>query len=198
MLTNSHGEPSLGAELRAELVSADSVDLLCAFVMWPGIRLLEDELRTLRAHNVPIRVICSTYTGCTDRRTLDRLVNDFGAQVKVHYEIQRTRLHAKAWLFRRNTGFNTGYVGSSNLSSSALLEGVEWNVRISEVATPTLMRKFDATFESYWNDPAFETYLPERDAERLDSRSPRPAIGSNQATRSASPDLPSTRFLTRS
>lgn len=168
LLTNSHGEPSLGAELRAELVSADSVDLLCAFVMWPGIRLLEDELRTLRAHNVPIRVICSTYTGCTDRRTLDRLVNDFGAQVKVHYEIQRTRLHAKAWLFRRNTGFNTGYVGSSNLSSSALLEGVEWNVRISEVATPTLMRKFDATFESYWNDPAFETYLPERDAERLD------------------------------
>ena len=82
----------------------------------------------------------------------------------MHYEIQRTRLHAKAWLFRRNTG----YVGSSNLSSSALLEGVEWNVRISEVATPTLMRKFDATFESYWNDPAFETYLPERDAERLD------------------------------
>lgn len=64
----------------------------------------------------------------------------------MHYEIQRTRLHAKAWLFRRNTGFNTGYVGSSNLSSSALLEGVEWNVRISEVATPTLMRKFDATF----------------------------------------------------
>ena len=53
LLTNSHGEPSLGAELRAELVSADSVDLLCAFVMWPGIRLLEDELRTLRAHNVP-------------------------------------------------------------------------------------------------------------------------------------------------
>ncbi|WP_460468431.1 DUF3427 domain-containing protein [Calidifontibacter terrae] len=168
LLTNSHGEPSLGAELRAELVSADAVDLLCAFVMWPGIRLLESELRTLRAHNVPIRVICSTYTGCTDRRTLDRLVDEFGAQVKVHYEIQRTRLHAKAWLFRRDTGFHTGYVGSSNLSSSALLEGVEWNVRISEVATPTLMRKFDATFESYWNDPAFETYLPERDAERLD------------------------------
>lgn len=170
LLTNAgtEDEPSLGRELRAELASADRVDLLCAFVMWPGIRLLEDELRQLAAHKVPIRIITSTYTGCTDRRTLDRLINEFGAQVKVHYENSRTRLHAKAWLFRRNTGYDTGYVGSSNLSSSALLDGVEWNVRISSVATPTLMRKFDATFESYWNDPAFETYIPSRDAKRLD------------------------------
>lgn len=168
LLTNAPDEPSLGRELRAELVSADSVDLLCAFVMWPGIRLLEEELRQLRAHDVPIRIITSTYTGCTDRRTLDRLVHEFGAQVKVHYETKRTRLHAKAWLFKRNTGFDTGYVGSSNLSSSALLDGVEWNVRISQTATPTLMRKFDATFESYWNDPVFESYDPTRDAVRLD------------------------------
>lgn len=168
LLTNAPDEPSLGPELRAELVSADSVDLLCAFVMWPGIRLLEQELRQLRTHNVPIRIITSTYTGSTDRRTIDKLVEEFGAQVKVHYETKRTRLHAKAWLFRRHTGFDTGYVGSSNLSSSALLDGVEWNVRISQIATPTLMRKFDATFESYWNDPDFETYDPARDAERLD------------------------------
>ena len=44
LLTNAHGEPSLASELRAELDSADSVDLLCAFVMWRGVRLLEREL----------------------------------------------------------------------------------------------------------------------------------------------------------
>ena len=168
LLTNSHGEPSLASELRAELTSADSVDLLCAFVMWRGVRLLERELNTLRDASVPLRVVTTTYIGGTEREALDRLIRDFGAEVKIQYDAARTRLHAKAWLFHRNTGFDTAYVGSSNLSSSALLEGVEWNVRLSKSATPSLMQKFRATFDSYWNDGAFETYDPDRDRDRLD------------------------------
>lgn len=56
-------------------------------------------------------VITATYLGATDTRTLDALVEEFGAQVRVNYESGRTRLHAKAWLLRRNTGFHTVYVG---------------------------------------------------------------------------------------
>jgi HKD family nuclease len=168
LLTNSHGEPSLASELRAELTSADSVDLLCAFVMWRGVRLLERELTALREASVPFRVVTTTYIGGTEREALDRLIRDFGAEVKIQYDAARTRLHAKAWLFHRNTGFDTAYVGSSNLSSSALLDGVEWNVRLSKSATPSLMQKFRATFDSYWNDGAFESYDPDRDRDRLD------------------------------
>ena len=69
--------------------------------------------------------------GATERAALDRLVREFGAEVKIQYDAQRTRLHAKAWMFRRNTAFDTAYVGSSNLSRAALLDGVEWNVRLS-------------------------------------------------------------------
>lgn len=98
---------------------------------------------------------------------MDRLVREFGAEVKVNYEIRSTRLHAKAWLFRRETGFNTAYVGSSNLSKAALLDGLEWNVRLSSVATPRVLEKFEATFEAYWDDPAFESYDPDEDGERL-------------------------------
>src|SRR5699024_5845917 len=105
----------------------------------------------------------TTYMGATERGALDRLVNDFGAEVRIQYDAYRTRLHAKAWLFNRRTGFDTAYVGSSNLSRSALLDGVEWNVRLSAIATPALMHKFAATFETYWNDPTFEPYAPERD-----------------------------------
>ncbi|MGW1723140.1 DUF3427 domain-containing protein [Streptomyces sp. NPDC002306] len=168
LITNSPEDPSLGSELRAELATADSIDLICAFVKWYGLRVLEDSLRAAKERGVPIRVITTTYIGATDRHALDRLVRDFGAKVKVNYEIRSTRLHAKAWLFRRESGFDTAYVGSSNLSKAALLDGLEWNVRLSSVATPAVLNKFEATFDAYWNDSAFELYDPDTDGKRLD------------------------------
>ncbi|WP_299527822.1 DUF3427 domain-containing protein [uncultured Streptomyces sp.] len=168
LITNAPEDPSLGFELRAELATADRVDLLCAFVKWHGLRVLEQSLATAHARGVPIRVLTTTYIGATERRALDRLVRDFGAEVKVNYEVRSTRLHAKAWLFRRNSGFDTAYVGSSNLSKAALLDGLEWNVRLSSVATPAVLRKFEATFDAYWSDPSFESYDPDKDGPRLD------------------------------
>ncbi|MFF1651891.1 DUF3427 domain-containing protein [Streptomyces sp. NPDC058255] len=168
LITNSPEDPSLGSELRAELATADRIDLLCAFVKWYGLRVLEDSLRAAKERGVPIRVITTTYIGATDRHALDRLVRDFGAKVKVNYETRSTRLHAKAWLFRRHSRYDTAYVGSSNLSKAALLDGLEWNVRLSSVATPAVLRKFEATFDAYWSDSAFETYDPDADGERLD------------------------------
>src|SRR3954453_9845637 len=168
LLTNSSDEPSLGAELRAEIDTSDEVDLLCAFVKWYGLRLLEPELERARERGVPLRVITTTYMGATEREALDRLIRLFGASVKIQYDAHRTRLHAKAWMFRRTTTFDTAYVGSSNLSRAALLDGVEWNVRLSHVGTPTLLEKFRATFDTYWNDRSFEVYDPEVNRDRLD------------------------------
>ncbi|MER6232954.1 DUF3427 domain-containing protein [[Kitasatospora] papulosa] len=168
LITNSPEDPSLGFELRAELATADRVDLLCAFVKWHGLRVLEESLSSAHARGVPIRVLTTTYIGATERRALDRLVRDFGAEVKVNYELRSTRLHAKAWLFRRESGFDTAYVGSSNLSKAALLEGLEWNVRLSSIATPPVLRKFEATFDAYWSEQSFEAYDPDTDAQRLD------------------------------
>lgn len=168
LMTNAHGEPTLANELKAELDSADSVDLLCAFVMWRGVRLLAPALERVKRDAVPLRVLTTTYIGGTEREALDRLVRDYGADVRVQYDAARTRLHAKAWLFRRDTGFDTAYVGSSNLSTSALLEGVEWNVRLSKGSSPSLLQKFEATFDTYWNSAEFERYDPDRDRDRLD------------------------------
>lgn len=168
LLTNARDEPSLASELRAEIGSADRVDLICAFVRWHGVRLLEQALAANRERHVPFRVVTTTYLGSTERRALDRLAREFGAQIRVQYDAQRTRLHAKAWLFRRMTGFDTAYVGSSNLSHAALLDGVEWNVRLAQPANPALIAKFEATFDSYWSDPTFERYDPDVDGDRLD------------------------------
>lgn len=167
LMTNGRGEPTMAAELRAELASADQVDLLCAFVKWQGLRLLERQLTELQERGVPLRVITTVYLGATDARALDALVNDFGAEVRVNYETNGTRLHAKAWLLRRNSGFHTAYVGSSNLSHAALVDGLEWNVRLSAMATPHLLKKFRDTFDSYWEAREFAAYDPEEDGERL-------------------------------
>ena len=167
LLTNARGEPTMGSEIASELGSADRVELLCAFIKWYGIRTLEKQLVSIRERGIPFRVITSTYLGSTERAALDRLIEQFGADVRVSYETTRTRLHAKAWRFYRNTGFDTAYVGSSNLTSTAMLDGVEWNVRLTATSTPDLLRKFTATFDSYWNDPAFEPYTL-ADGERLE------------------------------
>ncbi|MEU2231159.1 DUF3427 domain-containing protein [Streptomyces vietnamensis] len=187
LLTNAPEDPSLGFELRAELATADRVDLLCAFVKWHGLRVIEQSLEAAHARGVPIRVITTTYIGATERQALDRLVQRFNAEVKVNYELRSTRLHAKAWLFRRDSGYDTAYVGSSNLSKAALLDGLEWNVRLSSVATPDAVRKFEATFDSYWSDPAFEAYDPDRDGARLSE-----ALRVAGHGKSAAPDQPIT------
>ncbi|MDO8794035.1 MAG: DEAD/DEAH box helicase family protein, partial [Vicinamibacterales bacterium] len=166
LLVNARGEPSLAHALANEIPSADSIDLLCAFVRWHGIRVLEDQLRGHCRAGRPLRVITTVYTGSTERKALDWLVA-LGAQVKVSYDTQSTRLHAKAWMFRRATGYSTAYIGSSNLSKSALIDGVEWNVRLSEVTSPDILEKFDATFSSYWQSPEYEDYDPARDGDRL-------------------------------
>ncbi|WP_286140374.1 DEAD/DEAH box helicase [Arthrobacter sp. Rue61a] len=183
LLTNNKDEPNLAAELRTEIESANTVDLLCAFVRWTGLRLLEPALEQLRERGVKFRVITTTYMGATERRAIDELVRRYDAEVKISYETQATRLHAKAWLFRRETGFDTAYVGSSNLSQAALLDGLEWNVRLSSVATPDLLKKFEVTFDSYWEQRAFQSYDPDRDGDKLDA-----ALERSGGKRTSAPD----------
>jgi superfamily II DNA or RNA helicase len=167
LLVNARGEPGLAHALAHEVPSADSIDLLCAFVRWHGLRLLEDQLEAYCRVGRRLRVITTVFTGSTERKALDWLVAH-GAQVKVSYDTQSTRLHAKAWLFRRASGYSTAYIGSSNLSKSALVDGVEWNVRLSQVGSPDIIEKFDATFDTYWESPEYESYEPARDAARFD------------------------------
>lgn len=167
LLVNARGEPSIKEVLSREIASADRIDLLIAFIKWNGYRLLEEPIKSFVESGRPLRVITTTYIGATERRVIDHLVS-LGAKVKVSYDTRNTRLHAKAWLFYRNTGFSTAFIGSSNLSVPALVDGLEWNVRISQVEAPALVEKFSATFESYWEEPDFESYDPETHHEQFD------------------------------
>jgi superfamily II DNA or RNA helicase/HKD family nuclease len=167
LLVNARGEPGVGHAIEREIASADQIDLICAFVRWNGLRLVLPALKAHCESGKPLRVITTTYTGSTERRALDELVR-MGAMVKVSYETRSNRLHAKAWMFHRMTGFSTAYIGSSNLTHWALVDGVEWNVRLSQVTSPDILEKFQATFDTYWEETDFEPYDPTRDSERFD------------------------------
>ena len=167
LLVNARGEPGIGSVLAREIDSADRIDLLIAFVRWNGFRVLEPAIVRHLGAGRPLRVITTTYLGATERRAIDRLA-ELGAEIRVSYDTESTRLHAKAWLFHRDSGYSTAFIGSSNLSHAALLDGLEWNVRLSKIEAPAILDKFGATFEGYWQDPSFAPYDPARDRERFD------------------------------
>ena len=157
LLTNARGEPSVGAELKAEIDSANRIDIVLAFIRWTGIRDLLEPLANHCARRRKLRVITTTYTGSTEPRALEKL-REIGADIKVSYDTRSTRLHAKAWLFQRDSGHSTVFIGSSNLTFSAQVTGMEWNVRASECCNPDVVRTFRSSFESYWANKQFEPY----------------------------------------
>ena len=161
LLTNARGEPSVGAELKAEIDSAERIDLVLAFIRWTGIRDLLDPLQRHVARGRKLRIITTTYTGSTEPRALEKL-KELGAEIKVSYDTKSTRLHAKAWLFHRETGHSTVYIGSSNLTFSAQVTGIEWNVRASQSGNQDVVRTFQSSFESYWANKQFEPYDPKQ------------------------------------
>ena len=161
LLVNARGEPTAGSEVNRELASADDVDLLVPFVRWTGVRIVRDRLVDVVRRGGRVRVIASTYLGSSERRALEALI-ELGADVRVSYDTTSTRLHAKAWLFERRSGFSTALIGSSNLSNTALVDGLEWNVRVSSAETAAVLDTFRATFDTYWESEHVEAYNPER------------------------------------
>jgi len=166
LLVNAEGQPNIGSELRAELASATSVDLICAFVIWSGVRHVSDALRDVIERGGRVRVITTTYMGATQKEAVDHLVR-LGAQVRVALDARTTKLHAKAWLLERPSGLSTAFVGSSNLSHTALFDGLEWNVRLSSVDAPHVLDRVRMTFEAHWASEHFEDYHPDRNGEAL-------------------------------
>jgi len=163
LLTGSSRSPSLLSQIEKEMASADQVDWLVSFIKWSGIRPLRDALRRF-AEATPassdgvsetgprLRIATTSYLGATDLKAIEFLSGLPNTEVRVSYDTHRTRLHAKAYLFHRDTGFGNAYVGSANLSRAALDEGLEWTAKISEYELPWLWRQLEAAFDSHWED----------------------------------------------
>ncbi|WP_217525694.1 DUF3427 domain-containing protein [Vibrio metschnikovii] len=158
LFCGSNAGLSLESELKREILSADKIYWLVSFIKWAGIRIFRKELEEFTSSGRELKIITTSYMGATDAKAVEYLASLPNTEVKLSYNTERERLHAKSYLFLRNTGYHTGYIGSSNLSHSALTNGLEWNLKITSQEIPHIINKSLSTFETYWVSNDFEHF----------------------------------------
>ena len=161
------GPADMESELNREILCADEICWVVSFIKTSGLNLLWNSLRKFTSEGKRLRIITTTYTGATDFDAVVRLAKLPNTEIKISYDGTQDRLHAKSYIFLRNSGFHTAYIGSSNLSCYALKDGKEWNFKATQFELPHVIEDVRNSFEAYWCDSTFEKYKPGIDEERL-------------------------------
>jgi HKD family nuclease len=158
LFTGNKSGVSLESEIRKEIETADEIQWIVSFIRFSGLRIFLQALQEFTKKGKKIKIITTTYMGATEPKAIEELAKLPNTEIKISYNTKQERVHAKAYLFLRNTNFNTGYIGSSNISRTALTSGLEWNLKITTQEIPHVIDKFQKTFDTYWNDSEFEFF----------------------------------------
>lgn len=159
LFTGGQSGLSLNSEITRDIQSADKIYIIVSFLRLSGVRMIIDKLRDFCSTNGHIlRIITTTYCGITEPKALEQLSQLPNTEIRISYNSTVERLHAKSYIFLRNSGLSTAYIGSSNLSHTAHTDGLEWNIRVTNIENPHIIKSAVATFERYWNSDHFEDF----------------------------------------
>ena len=133
-------------QLINSLKQADSVDIVVSFLMESGVRMLLSEFENALKRGTKIRILTGNYLGITQPSALYLIKHKLGEQVELHFYNEKNRsFHPKSYIFQYKD-YSTIYIGSSNISRSALTSGIEWNYRFSSKTDFNNYEKFYNTF----------------------------------------------------
>ncbi len=133
-------------QLINSLKQADSVDIVVSFLMESGVRMLLGELDNALKRGAKIRILTGNYLGITQPSALYLIKHKLGEQVDLRFYNEKNRsFHPKSYMFHYKE-YSTIYIGSSNISRSALTSGIEWNYRFSSKTDTQNYEKFYNTF----------------------------------------------------
>ena len=138
--------------LKEALAGAQQIDINVSFLMGSGVRLVLEDLKAAAARGVAIRILCSNYLNITQPVALYLLKDALGEQLELRfYDVAHHSFHAKAYFFKYQDHQEV-FVGSSNLSRSALTDGIEWNYRLDSRTHPADCASFRQTFDALLAD----------------------------------------------
>ena len=133
-------------QLLNSLKRADSVDIVVSFLMESGVRMLLGELDNALKRGAKIRILTGNYLGITQPSALYLIKHKLGEQVDLRFYNEKNRsFHPKSYMFHYKD-YSMIYIGSSNISKSALTSGIEWNYRFSSKTDSHNYEKFYNTF----------------------------------------------------
>lgn len=133
--------------IKKAIKEARSIDIIVAFLMESGVRLLEEDLKEAVKRNIPIRILTGNYLNITQPSALYLLKEVLGDKVDLRFYSDKSRsFHPKAYIFEYESGGDI-FVGSSNISKSALTYGIEWNYRIGKEGHEEDFKYYKAVFE---------------------------------------------------
>ena len=133
-------------QLADSIKKADSVDIIVSFLMESGVKMLLGELDNALKRGAKIRILTGNYLGITQPSALYLIKHKLGDQVDLRFYNEKNRsFHPKSYMFHYKD-YSELYIGSSNISRSALTSGIEWNYRFSNKTDPINYEKFYNTF----------------------------------------------------
>lgn len=176
-------------QLKLSMAQAKQIDIIVSFLMESGVRMLLKDLKAALDRGVRIRILTGNYLGITQPSALFLVKKELGDKVELRFYNDKERsFHPKSYIFHYED-MSEIYIGSSNISKSALTSGIEWNYRFSSKQDCKNFNLFYETFidlfenHSYviddaeltrysknWHKPALAKDLARYDQEAPDTK----------------------------